>query len=396
MTEALPRDLRPVPAPSPLNPVFSFDIFAIQRFGGISRYFAEIHSAFVRQGIDSRVVAPVYRTRALRGRPKVLGMPMPHRLDDATDKWGLPFRACRLVEPIVSTPLGRRPRDRIHHQTYFTPFRRAVAGPVAITVYDMTYERYPADFPDGESIRDLKRSWCERADVIMAISKFTKDDVVERLRVDPEKVVVTLLGVSTDRPDPEVRSLLDRGGPFLLYVGRRGGYKNFSRFARAYARSKASRSGTRVVAFGGGPATPAEEALLAEENVRDQVDFTGGDDAALAAHYASALGLVFPSLDEGFGLPPLEAMALDCPVAAARAGAIPEVCADAVIYFEPTDVDSIAAALDKLVDDAGLRDELRRRGLVRAADFTWDNCARATLAGYEVALSRFTRRRATR
>ena len=98
-------------------------------------------------------------------------------------------------------------------------------------------------------------------------------------------------------------------------------------------------------------------------------------DAALKALYGHALGLVFPSLDEGFGLPPLEAMSLGCPVAAARAGAIPEVCGDAVLYFDPTSVPAIAAALQQLIANPELRQRLSAVGLQHAAAWTWASSA---------------------
>jgi glycosyltransferase involved in cell wall biosynthesis len=99
------------------------------------------------------------------------------------------------------------------------------------------------------------------------------------------------------------------------------------------------------------------------------------DDAALKALYLGAQGLVFPSLDEGFGLPPLEAMALGCPVVAARAGAVPEVCGDAALYFDPRDPQDMAAALRRLLDDAPLRATLAEAGRQRAASWTWSLAA---------------------
>jgi glycosyltransferase involved in cell wall biosynthesis len=103
------------------------------------------------------------------------------------------------------------------------------------------------------------------------------------------------------------------------------------------------------------------------------------NDRELKALYGAAQALVFPSTYEGFGLPPVEAMACGCPVAAARAASLPEVCGDAALYFDPHRIDSIRDAVQRLLDDAALQDDLRQRGLRRAATFRWPAAARALI-----------------
>jgi glycosyltransferase involved in cell wall biosynthesis len=117
------------------------------------------------------------------------------------------------------------------------------------------------------------------------------------------------------------------------------------------------------------------------------VSFASGADASLAAHYATAMGVLYPSLDEGFGMPPLEAMLHGCPVAAADAGAIPEVVADAALLFDPTVVESMTAAIDRIASDQALRASLASRGAARAATFTWAAAASTTLSAYSDALA---------
>jgi glycosyltransferase involved in cell wall biosynthesis len=225
-----------------------------------------------------------------------------------------------------------------------------------------------------------KRPWCEAADIVFAISETTRDDVVERFRLDPDRVVVTPLGVRAVAPAPD--AVPAGAPPFVLYVGDRGHeHKNFESFVRAFARTAHHRE-LRLVCFGGGPFRPDELVLLRELGLAD-AEARGGSDAALAAHYRAARAFVYPSLYEGFGLPPLEAMINGCPVAAARAGSVPEVVGEAALLFDPEDEDAITAAIDRIVSDDALRTELIAAGHARALAYSWDNTVDLTLAAYE-------------
>jgi glycosyltransferase involved in cell wall biosynthesis len=148
-----------------------------------------------------------------------------------------------------------------------------------------------------------------------------------------------------------------------------------------------------MIAFGGGEQTASERELLGALGISHLVSFTGGDDGALAAHYAAATALVYPSLDEGFGLPPLEAMGHGCPVAASAAGAIPEVTGDAALLFDPADTDAIADAIDRITFDESFRARAQSSGRKRAASFSWDETARKTLSAYATALEAAAGRR---
>jgi glycosyltransferase involved in cell wall biosynthesis len=246
----------------------------------------------------------------------------------------------------------------------------------------MIHERYPEQVSRRDVTVGSKQAWCEAANVVFTISSRTRDDVLERFRLDEERVVVTPLGVRAVEPD---RSAVPAGNPpFVLYVGQRQPeYKNFDALVRALARSE-SRHHTRLVCFGGGPLSDAERCLLQEHGLGDVV-VAGGTDAALAAHYSSARALVYPSCYEGFGLPPLEAMMQGCPVVASTGGAIPEVVGDAAELFEPTDDAAMADAIDRVVLDDARRADLARLGHDRAASFTWDRTVDLTLAGYRQA-----------
>jgi glycosyltransferase involved in cell wall biosynthesis len=258
----------------------------------------------------------------------------------------------------------------------------------AITVHDMAHELHPSAFSPHDTTSARKRVCCEGADVVLAVSHYTKSQLVRFIDIDPERIVVCHHGVTRVQPDAAALQALGKSPPFLLYVGGRRGHKNFYRLAAAYSGSAVAADGTRLIAFGGGPPQSAELVRLRELGISQMVTFTSGNDASLAAHYAVASALLYPSIDEGFGFPPLEAMQHRCPVAAARAGAIPEVVEDAALLFDPVDRDAITESIDRIVEDSDLRARLSGKGLARASAFSWETAAKTTLAAYAVALER--------
>lgn len=219
--------------------------------------------------------------------------------------------------------------------------------------------------------------------VMLTPSAFSRGRLAATLRVPPSRLRIVPLGADhLDGVAPD-RSLLDRHGlldkPFLLAVGSANPTKNLPALVQAWR--ELGRSDARLVLAGG-----ANDAVFRDQ---ERVDMAGVvslgpvDDAALKALYSSATGLVCPSLYEGFGLPPLEAMREGCPVAAAAAGSLPEVCGDAALMFDPRSISAIAHAMRCLLDDAPTRDRLRVAGQRRAAEFSWDDATRQLRAALE-------------
>jgi glycosyltransferase involved in cell wall biosynthesis len=351
---------------------FSPDIFRTQTYGGVSRYVTELHQRLVHRDVDSRIVAGLHVNAYLHASPDVWGLDV-ERLRPVRARQALTKVADRAVERAWCTRLDR---STIWHKTMFDHW--IPRGPrLAVTVYDMIHERYPEQFGSRDVIPTSKRPWCEASDIVFAISATTREDLLERFGLPPDKVVVTHLGVTVVAPRPGPVPFRDR--PWLLYVGERAKpYKNWRIVLDAL---RGSSPELALTCFGP-PATGEELRELDARGIGDRVAFVGGDDHDLARTYRDASALVCPSHYEGFGLPPLEAMAHGCPVVAARAGSLPEILGDAAVFFDPTDVDDLGRALLEVRTRDDLVTRLRARGYERSAEFTWERTVDATLAGY--------------
>ncbi len=236
--------------------------------------------------------------------------------------------------------------------------------PAATTVHDLQHELYPQFFSRTElSYRRLVYGRTIKGSrIVIAISEHARQTLLEKYGLDPERVVAIPLGIDHERLTPGSAPR----EPFLLYPANPWPHKNHARLYEAFALARRERPELRLVLTGTG-----HDAASLPEGVesRGRVSFD-----ELIALYRSASALVFPSLYEGFGLPPLEAMACGCPAAVSDATSLPEVCGDAAELFDPLSPEDIARAITAVLDDPAPYVE---RGLARARQFSWEACARA-------------------
>jgi glycosyltransferase involved in cell wall biosynthesis len=247
-----------------------------------------------------------------------------------------------------------------------------ISSPPAIsTVLDLQHEFLPEFFSRAElAYRKRAYGWTVRhSRLVITISEHAAATLVERLGLPADRVRPIHLGVDHERfrPGSEPR------GEFLLYPARAWPHKNHARLFEALALLRRERPELELVLTGYDGPVPAGVRSVGRVSFDE-----------LARLYRTAAALVFPSLYEGFGQPPLEAMACGCPVACSDAGSLPEVCGDAARLFDARSVEAIAAAVDDVLREP---EDLSRRGLARAASFTWEATARAHDAAYSDALS---------
>lgn len=269
---------------------------------------------------------------------------------------------------------------------------------LVVNLHDVEANLFPHDF---RSARNRIERWAtvshaRNADLIFTDSEYTKNAIVSVWNVPPERIVVTYLGVDrglfkSDRLTPSEREVLaERYGlkhEYILYVGAAERKKNLARLIRAHLRLRQQRKDLEFdLVLCGRPGEGYHEiAKLCEEaGPRDRPIFTGCvPEHDLTLLYRGATCLALPSFHEGFGLPVVEAMASGIPVISSNRSCLPEIGGDAAIYFDPLSEEEIVAALERLMTDPELRECLRNRGLERAKRFTWESCARTTLAALE-------------
>ena len=249
----------------------------------------------------------------------------------------------------------------------------------------MIHEKFASSFPHADKTARYKALAAARADHVICISESTRRDAIEILGLPSEKTSVVYLGfdLMTTAGARAEEPVLSAREPYLLYVGNRGGYKNFLRLLEVCGGSPQLKAGYTLICFGGGAFHEDELKTMHRLGLdRGQVTQIGGEDQVLATLYKHAVALIFPSLYEGFGIPPLEAMSYDCPVVCSNTSSIPEVVGEAGEYFDPADTESMCAAIERVVMSESHRQSLIAKGRARLKCFSWDRCAAETLDIY--------------
>lgn len=364
---------------------FDHQVFGWQQYGGISRYIYELAIQLASTyEQEVAVIAPLHVNKYLMNAPSVLnvsGVAVPQ-----LPKTGKIYAA---INRLFFKLMVHKFHPDIIHETYYALNRLAPKdAKVILTVYDMIHERFSNDFPKSDHTSRDKVSAVARADHVICISEQTKQDLIEILGVDASKISVVHLGFTLTSQDNLTAVAIEPVRPFLLYVGSRGGYKNFEGLLKAYAASPILKNGFDLICFGGGDLTNKEKTLIQQLGISiDRVSQVSGNDTLLAGYYKAASAFVYPSLYEGFGIPPLEAMSFDCPVVCSNLSSIPEVVGNAAEMFDPENPDSIRAAIERVINNPQLRENLIKLGRERIKLFSWERCAQQTLDVYRKVLA---------
>jgi glycosyltransferase involved in cell wall biosynthesis len=328
--------------------------------GGSETYARALMRTLAAEGtLEYAAFVPTGAAGAAGGLPEILVRDVP------LARRGPPripaMRASAAVSPGLRKALAGI--DVIHYPLT-VPIPRA-RMPRVVTLQDLQHRDLPDHF--SASRRRFRRhaydGAAQKADAVIVTSHFVRSRAIDVLGLDEARLHVIPLGVdhALFSPGDDMREA------FLLYPARAWPHKNHRRLLEAFVLLRSELPELRLVLTGGA----LEELGTLPEGI-DRLGIVAPEE--LASLYRTAACLVFPSLYEGFGLPPLEAMASGCPVAASTAGAISEVCGDAAIYFDAHDPEAIANGVREAL---ALADELRELGIARAAAFTWEDAARA-------------------
>jgi glycosyltransferase involved in cell wall biosynthesis len=342
--------------------------FLTQTITGVQRCAVELVQALDRQLWSSAELRSRYQVRLLAPRQQehrlelhhIPILPVGRFKGHAWEQFELPVYSRRslLVSLCNTAPLALRGVVMVHDAAVF----------VVPQAYSRTFAAW---------YRSLIPRLGRRSLSILTVSRFSQGELVRHAGIPADKIHVISLGAEHILRAPGDPGILTKIGVepcrFILAVGSRSPHKNLGAVTSALARLGSD--GLPLVVAGG-----ANSRIFARADASDgaiQVGYV--NDRELRALYENAACFVLPSLYEGFGLPALEAMACGCPAVVARAGSLPEVCGDAVLYCDPRDPEQIASSIRLLLQEPGRRHELRDRGTARARCFDWDHAATALL-----------------
>lgn len=362
-----------------MNILYDHQIFSSQKYGGISRYFYELMREFqtmedihvdisIRVSNNHYIADQKYFTHwnffpknEFRGK---------HRLMNIPNKF----------ESVLKL---KQKKFDIFHPTYYEPYFLKYLGkkPFVLTVHDMIHEKFSEMFSPNDKTSKQKRVLVENAIKIITVSQSTKRDLIELFGTDESKIEVIYHGNSMF-PKTDDNIHLELPKKYLLFVGTRGGYKNFERFIKSVSRLLEEDEDFFVVCVGSGK-FGSEMQLFSGLRIAKQVIHYGVNDESLAYLYKNALAFVFPSLYEGFGIPILESFACGCPVVCSHTSSLPEVAENAACYFDPYSEESMLNAILRVLEDSSFREDLIAKGYAQLKKFSWKQTAEQTKKVYE-------------
>lgn len=361
--------------------LFDHQIFTLQEYGGISRYFFELSKRF--DGIENKCkvstifsnnsyfnadtrngVYPFFPGREIIGRNRI--MPF--------------FNQKKSICDISKSNFD------IFHPTYYDPYflKLTKNKPFVVTFYDMIHEKFSDEFVEfklDQSIRDQKKIILENATRVIAISETTKKDIIDIYNISSDKIDVVYLGNSLCSENDVTQRVIEN--EYILFVGNRNSYKNFQYYIKTISQLLIKYD-LYFICAGGGNFTDSEKELFSSLNINDRIVYKPiYNDSILQNFYFNSLFFVFPSLYEGFGIPILEAFASNAPVLLSNCGSLPEIGGDAVEYFNPTDFNSIFNTTEKLINNFERRESLKILGKLRSKNFSWDKMYNETIEVYK-------------
>jgi len=283
--------------------------------------------------------------------------------------------------------------DFIHYPNFNSSFCPSI--PFVVTICDLIYYLFPEACPNKLGhlyAKAMLRHSAKKSKSIITISSFSKNDIIKYLGVPEAKVNPMYIGVNQEyHPVEPAKDLLKKyhiRGKYILYLGNHEHRKNIVGLIKAYFKSECRKDYYLVI--GGKKDLRRKEIyeIIDRLAIGERVVFTGYiQQEDIPALYSAADLFVFPSFYEGFGLPPLEAMACGTPVVCSNAASLPESVGDAAIMVEPEEIETLAGAMDRVLENESIQKHLIARGFEQAKKFSWENTARATIKVYQKVLA---------
>ena len=346
--------------------LFDHSIFLHQKLGGISRYIVKLNSLLNKKNHFSKIYCPITINNFLVSSRsnKFYFIHLKKIPLFCTKIFYITNNFLTLVYYFFIKP-------KLIHISYYNNFYNYFKIPYVMTVYDLTHEitdRNTQKFDKKKLLLNSKKIFC--------ISKNTKKDLINIYKVKTNKIKVIHLGV-----DQKIFFKKEKK-KYILFVGSRSKYKNFDNLLIAFSKSQYLNKNYKLLAFGGTKFTSNEIELIQNLKLNKKVIFTNGGDNKLKYYYMNASLFVFPSINEGFGLPILEAMRFGCPVACSDINVFREVAQNSCVYFKPKNVDNIKNVIERVLKSYSFRQKLTKKGFLQIKKFPWEKCAFETYKEY--------------
>lgn len=356
--------------------LFDHEIFSKQRYGGISRYFANIYNA-LQNSVDSEAEIAAFCTHN-------------YYINDINGPFGRILSDTWLKKERRNYRWNKRYSKRIiakndfdvFHPTYFNPyFINQLKKPFVLTVHDMIYEIFPEYFPQHDPLPYYKRILMDKAEKIIAISENTKADILNYSNVTEDKIEVIYHGI--DQQPNSYEEVPNLPEEYILFVGERTQYKNFHMVALAFKMLSLTHPNLKLVLAGGGAIKYGDSEFLLRNNILEKTIQISATDAQLNTIYKKAICFVYPSLYEGFGLPILEAFKNGCPVLLSNCSCFYEIAGDAAQYFDGFSLESLLESLTSIIELPETRMEMVKLGHKKLLSYPIEKCVAQTIALYQ-------------
>lgn len=354
---------------------FDYQIFFLQKYGGISNYFYNLAKNLRVLSNDVKIITPFYVNEFIRDN-SFLDIVMGNKMENIpkyTNKF-LRFLNNTLFEYYV-----KKFNPQIIHLTYYNKIFNLNKKKKILTVYDLIHEKFFLNIRKNNNFP--KKKSLEEADHIICISENTRQDLLDIYKIDSKKTSVIYLASNFSYDQEKIKK---KEISSILYVGERGRYKNFYNFIKSISNSKLLKNKIKVNCFGSTPFSKQEFSFFLDQGIHPEfINHIIGDNNILKNLYLNSSVLVYPSLYEGFGLPILEAMSLGCPVICSNTSSMKEIGGNSVKFFDPKNIDNMTNAIEQIISSKEERELLIKRGFKQNKLFSWQKCAKETLAVYK-------------
>ena len=359
---------------------FDYTIFMIQKYGGISRYFMELSKA-LSQDINCKIIAPI----SINGHLNEVNQ----NLFNLKKLSKIPPYSTKLITYsnfITSSIYMNLWKPDIIHKTYFNDHHyKSIKAKKILNVWDLSHEIYPELYSKNKNWRPKKKS-LELADHVICSSHKTKNDLEKYYNFDLNKTSVVYQGVNQSINPKNVNYDKKK---YLLYVGSRLKYKNFENLLRALSINKQILDDFQLICFGEEKINQLEKDLIKSLGLNEKnILFISGNDQKLHEHYLNATALIYPSKNEGFGFPPLEAMSFGCPVISSNNTAILEATNLPEYSFDPELPKDIALKIENIIYSKSNINFLISHGLERIKNLSWKKTSQDALNVYKKILNK--------